>query len=1570
MHPPRILQKLLLVGLIVASLAFLAGASLRAQAFVHPGCLSTQADLDRMKAKVDAGAQPWKAGYDTLVAAPYGQLGHTPSPQPIIYVSGSQPDNYITLARDAAAAYQVALRYHVTGDEAYAAKAVSILMAWADTHTSWNGNTNVSLRAGLYGYQLACAAELVRDYPGWSPEDFAKLKDYYRLQFYKIVSPNDVDRGFLFHHHSAPGDCIDRYWANWDLAAMTTVIASGVFLDDEAIFQEAIDYFYSGSGVGRISKLLYHLHPNGLGQSQEFGRDQGHATMLVPLLGTFCEIAWNQGVDLYSELDNAILAMSENLAKYNLWYDTPYVTYINCIYSIQTNIGTPARGTTRAGADLLYNHYVNRLGLSAPYTQEAVESIRPEGGGGQYGPNSGGFDQLGFTTLTHSLDPITEGLPPSQVRATVKGGKITLSWRGSAYASSYNVKRATSPGGPYINLATVGRKNTTYIDTGVPVGTTCHYIITANNPDGESAPSPEISAAHDRQLHGAVIGTDGSAGNWGATKWHVFDGSLRNFMDAWAPEGGWVGLDLGEGARAVLTAINYCPQPGGGSRLVGGVVEAANQPDFSDATTLFTVTSAPPSEVFTTQALANPNAFRYVRFRAPPNTYCTLAEVQFIGDLIGMAPTPPSSAPSGLAVTSPWIDQATLTWSSVSGATDYVLKRATSPGGPYSVIDYNPAWDTDYTERRLAPGTYYYVVGALNNIGETAHSNEVSIEIGATAAPALVAHLPFDETAGTTASDTSGNARHGTLVGGPLWTSGTRNNAVSLDGGDDYVDLPDGLFNGLGACTIAAWVNPDTLSTWARLFDCGTGTNAYMFLAPQAGGSNALRFAITTNSYNSEQQINAASPLPTGVWSHVAVTLDGTTGVLYVNGVEVGRNSSMTLTPASLGSTTQNYIGKAQFPDPYFDGRVDEFYVYNFALSPAEVAGLMAFTEPDLTPDDPEPEPGDTTPPAAPTGLVATAGDHVVTLDWADNTEPDLARYAVYRSTTPGGAYTALVTNLTFSTWSDTTAVNGTTYHYVVTASDTALNESADSPEASATPQAPPPPEAPASLVASAVASSRIELSWSAADGATSYLVKRSTSAGGPFDTLAADIPTTSYSDVSTALSVTYHYVVVAVNSGGESAASPQASARLDVAARVQHLHLKFDETSGASAADASGNARHATLVNGATFVAGSFGNALGLAASASQYATLPAGVVSALDDFTISTWVKPATHANWARVFDFGSGTATNMFLTLQNGATAKPRFAIKINNSAEQIIDAPDALPTGVWTHVAVTLSGNVGTLYINGVAVGTHTAISFKPSGMGSTTQNYLGKAQYPDPYFDGALDDFRIYTSALSAGEVGVLAAGQFPAPQNLAATPAYSSIALSWSAVSGSSGYTVRRAASVGGPYADLAVGLSSTSYTDTGLAEGATWYYTVQATGLSGPGVVSGPVSATTYTAAQSWRLAHFGTIDATGDAADDADPDGDGMDNLGEFVAGTDPVDPDSRFRVERIESSAGDILITFESVVGKSYRLERSETLEAGSWSTVQEGIAGTGGELTLTDSPTDLARVFYRLVLEQPQ
>lgn len=96
--------------------------------------------------------------------------------------------------------------------------------------------------------------------------------------------------------------------------------------------------------------------------------------------------------------------------------------------------------------------------------------------------------------------------------------------------------------------------------------------------------------------------------------------------------------------------------------------------------------------------------------------------------------------------------------------------------------------------------------------------------------------------------------------------------------------------------------------------------------------------------------------------------------------------------------------------------------------------------------------PSQNPPPAAPQNLAATAGDGVVTLDWADNSEPDLQGYTVYRALAPSGAYSAIQTGLTTSNCTDASAVNGTAYNYVVTAVDTAGNESLQSQIATATP--------------------------------------------------------------------------------------------------------------------------------------------------------------------------------------------------------------------------------------------------------------------------------------------------------------------------------------------------------------------------------------------------------------------------------------------------------------------------------------------------------------------------------------
>jgi hypothetical protein len=169
--------------------------------------------------------------------------------------------------------------------------------------------------------------------------------------------------------------------------------------------------------------------------------------------------------------------------------------------------------------------------------------------------------------------------------------------------------------------------------------------------------------------------------------------------------------------------------------------------------------------------------------------------------------------------------------------------------------------------------------------------------------------------------------------------SGQLGNAVKLNGGGEFVNLPTGIVSGLSDFTVSAWVNPASNDTWARVFDFGTGTTVYMFMSINGGGAG-LRFAITASGNGAEQQLTGGGQLPLNTWSHVAVTLSGTTGTLYLNGTQVATNPNMTLHPSSLGNTNQNWIGRSQFPDPFLNAIVDDFNIYDLALSPAAIAAL------------------------------------------------------------------------------------------------------------------------------------------------------------------------------------------------------------------------------------------------------------------------------------------------------------------------------------------------------------------------------------------------------------------------------------------------------------------------------------------------------------------------------------------------------------------------------------------------------------------------------------------------------
>ena len=376
-----------------------ASATPTATGFIHPGMLHTDADFARMTAKVNAGAQPWTAGWKRLTGSSLSQSTWKANPQVTVYRGSANQDNYAAMFYDIHAAYQNGLRWKVTGDAAHAEAAVGILNAWSSTMKTLTGDADRFIAAGIYGYQWCNAAELMRGYPGF---EFDRFKAMMLNIFYPM---NDA---FLTNHNGA---FISNYWASWDQLTMASILAIGILCDDTAKVDQAVGYFKNGKGMGAIKNAVPVRYSGGLGQWVEAGRDQGHATLGVGLTAAICEMAWSQGIDLYGYDDNRFMAGAEYVAQYNMGSSVPYTPFT--WYYGAPGVWSGSQTFTAASADsrsnqrpiweMIYNHYAKRQGLSVPGIAAYAASIRPEGGGGDYGGASGGFDQLGHGTLAYTI---------------------------------------------------------------------------------------------------------------------------------------------------------------------------------------------------------------------------------------------------------------------------------------------------------------------------------------------------------------------------------------------------------------------------------------------------------------------------------------------------------------------------------------------------------------------------------------------------------------------------------------------------------------------------------------------------------------------------------------------------------------------------------------------------------------------------------------------------------------------------------------------------------------------------------------------------------------------------------------------------------------------------------------------------------------------------------------------------------------------------------------------------------------------------------------------------------------
>jgi hypothetical protein len=282
--------------------------------------------------------------------------------------------------------------------------------------------------------------------------------------------------------------------------------------------------------------------------------------------------------------------------------------------------------------------------------------------------------------------------------------------------------------------------------------------------------------------------------------------------------------------------------------------------------------------------------------------------------------------------------------------------------------------------------------------------------------------------------------------------------------------------------------------------------------------------------------------------------------------------------------------------------------------------------------------------------------------------------------------------------------------------------------------------------------SGKVTLTWDFVSYAGCTLM-RSADAGGAYEAVAENLNAARYVDTALTNGQAYCYKIVDPSGGRQD--SPVEVA---IPAAGQHLHLGFDENAGEAAYDDWGGF-HATLKNDAVWVAGSSTPAVALSATGRSYVQLYDGLTDELNDFTVAAWVKlPPSVENNTRIFDFGSGTGS--FMVLIPDLQGKIRYKITADNSDTGktfVADFEYSIPRGEWVHIAVTQEGGLFSLYVNGELVGTATnANELKPSDLGHTTLNYLGKSQWSsDPYCSHSYDDFRIYSTALSRQSIAAL-----------------------------------------------------------------------------------------------------------------------------------------------------------------------------------------------------------------------
>jgi len=560
---------------------------------------------------------------------------------------------------DMTSVWCLARMWYFTGNKAYAQKAHDILIAWATTHTVFSGR-EATLDLGDYAYKFVGGAEILRGtWPGWTEADTATVKNY----FAKVLLP--ATNKFGENMYGA---------ANKGALSMVAAALMEIFNDDAAKLEATLWQYRALPHIGIRNS-------NPIGQLGDSLRDQGHFHGQFLSLAMLAEALWKQGIDLYAEQENRLLSVGEYFGRINSQVSTPFLPFgTTDAYYIADNTN---RGWDhgRMALNLVHGAYVVRKGLQAPYVEKRRQQLPIDG-------ESFMFEKVADHSTALPLAALSF---PGTVSVTRGMHDVDMGHAGPAGSSSYS-------GG---NWKVRGSGDPRRPDQ------SCHFTYKAVT--GDCAIIAKVESIED---------SSGNAKSGVMLRASLDPNASRGLMvinQKGQAEQNFQGFSIYGGSNYGTKALgihqtSYWVKLERIGRILAGYI---SQDGTNWAATDVGQYNEMPETVYIGLVVCSGNSGT-LNSTAFTNVQITGSDDE--------APLPIPAAPAAL-LASPGEKSVPVRWQPSLGARFYLVKRATTSGGPYKAIA--KVTGSSYVDATVTGGdNYYYVVTAVNSAGESANSPE------------------------------------------------------------------------------------------------------------------------------------------------------------------------------------------------------------------------------------------------------------------------------------------------------------------------------------------------------------------------------------------------------------------------------------------------------------------------------------------------------------------------------------------------------------------------------------------------------------------------------------------------------------------------------------------------------------------------------------------------------------------------------------------------------------------------------------------------------------------------------